>query len=56
MRIARPAKLTAEKVRRIKERLAQGERSRRIAADYHVSYETIRRIARGESWNNGEAR
>lgn len=48
------AKLTADDVAHIRERLAHGEKVSPIAKDYHVSYQAIWDIARGNSWQMGE--
>lgn len=42
--------LTEEQVRTIKVRLLEGESAASLARVYLVSAETIRRIARGETW------
>lgn len=47
---SRAAKLTDEKVRTIKRRLAAGERHGPIAADFGVSPSTIGWIAKGRTW------
>lgn len=44
------AKLTNEKVRRIKKRLRSGEVQRKLAREYGVSYQTINLIALGKTW------
>lgn len=44
------ATLTENEVRGIKLRLSRNESPREIAADHQVGVETIRRIARGETW------
>ena len=44
------AVLTEAKVREIRRRRATGERLRSIAADFHVTMQTVSRIARGDRW------
>lgn len=46
------AKLTLEKVRDIRARLAAGERRSLIAAAFNVGKATIGSIARGENWGS----
>lgn len=45
------ARLTEAEVRMIKTRLYTGESAPSISRDFYVSTETIRRIARGETWS-----
>lgn len=44
------SKLTEELVREIIRRYQKGERLGRIADKFEVSYETVRKIAKGETW------
>lgn len=44
------AKLTEEDVRKIKRRLAAGQRARLIAADFNVTIYTIREISQNKTW------
>ncbi len=46
--------LTAERVVKIKQSLAAGGSSRKIAAEFGVSASTIRAIAHGKTWNDVE--
>jgi hypothetical protein len=46
--------LTADKVREIKERLAQGADNRTLAAEYGVTHSNISAIANGKSWKHIE--
>ena len=55
MRKATNATLTVQQVAVIKLRLQQGMSARVIATAHDVGLETIRRIARGETWRNVEA-
>ena len=48
-------KLTAEKVRAIKQRLSTGEFCRLIAADYGVSPQAVMDIKQGRRWREVEA-
>jgi DNA invertase Pin-like site-specific DNA recombinase len=50
----RGKKLTAEKVAEIKQLLAAGQSTRKVAAQYGVSASTVRSIAQGRTW--GEVR
>lgn len=52
----RPWRLTAQDVRRIKQRLLRGETLRSVAADYGVDFSYVGRIARGEAWAHISAR
>jgi DNA-binding NarL/FixJ family response regulator len=47
--------LTAEKAARIKQQLADGRSSRKIAEEFGVSASTVLAIARGETWAEVEA-
>jgi hypothetical protein len=44
-------KLSVGEVLRIRERLANGETQKQIAADLGVSYWRVRDIAHGRTWN-----
>lgn len=42
----RPSKLSAAQIQEIKARLASGEKGKRIASEYHVSYHTLLRATK----------
>jgi len=48
--------LTATQVAEMKQRLAAGQSSRKVAAEYGVSASTVLAIARGKTWGGVEAR
>ena len=54
MAVTRPGtcKLDEPKVRRIKQRLAEGDARKDIARDYRVSTDAIGEIARGVRWGH----
>ena len=52
----RGKKLTAEKVAEMKQRLAAGQSSRKVAAEYGVSASTVQSIAQGRTWGEVVAR
>jgi FixJ family two-component response regulator len=46
------AKLTADQVRMIRQRVIAGDTTKVIAAELHIHYTLINKIMRGESWRH----